>query len=95
MGPKSLVAHVLTKEESNLTLTAILNPLRDLKGFIFCTLNMLTVPSAHSHHGNPVPLPALSGSVGYPLVGAHTHIHTHTHAHTHTHIHFSAMTILS
>lgn len=36
------------KAQSDLSLTAILNPLRDLRGPVFCILNMLTAPSAHT-----------------------------------------------
>lgn len=63
----------LTKAQSNLTLTAILNPLRSQGTHFLHTQYAHSAFSPHSHHGNHVPPLALSGSVGYPLARAHTH----------------------
>lgn len=72
----------LTAAQSNLTLTAILNPLRDLKGLIFCTLNMLTVPSAYTVSMATMYLHWLWVDLSATLAGARARAHAHRYLHS-------------
>lgn len=65
------------KAQSGLILTAILNPLRDLRGPVFCILNMLTAPSAHT-----VAMATTDHLWLLVHLSANTPSYTHTHTNT-------------